>query len=106
MNEDDAHGRIVRTWTNLAQFGPQCGIRLLQASLCWYARGAVEPSSRPSFDPAGAGALLIGTTAAGVGAGALVGWAAGSVGLGLLGGAFVGIPLGVVVVYRRYRDAV
>jgi F0F1-type ATP synthase assembly protein I len=65
----------------------------------------VEPSSRPSFDPAGAGALLIGTTAAGVGAGALVGWAAGSVGLGLLGGAFIGMPAGVVVVYRRYRDA-
>jgi hypothetical protein len=66
---------------------------------------AVEPSSRPQFDPAGAGALLIGTTAAGVGAGALVGWAAGSVGLGLLGGAFVGMPAGVVAVYFRYRDA-
>ena len=66
---------------------------------------AVEPPSRPHFDPAGAGALLIGTTAAGVGAGALVGWAAGSVGLGILGGAFIGMPAGVVVVYRRYRDA-
>jgi F0F1-type ATP synthase assembly protein I len=42
---------------------------------------------------------------AGVGIGALVGWAAGSVGLGILGGAFVGIPAGVFAVYRRSRDA-
>jgi hypothetical protein len=37
------------------------------------------------------------------GGGALVGWAAGSVGLGALGGVVVGIPAGVVTVYRRYR---
>jgi hypothetical protein len=48
--------------------------------------------------------LLGGVTAAGVGVGALVGWAAGSVGLGILGGAFVGVPAGVVAVYRRYKD--
>ena len=66
----------------------------------------VEPSSRPQFDPAGAGAVLVGTTAAGVGAGALVGWAAGSVGLGILGGAFVGVPAGVAAVYFRYKDAI
>jgi len=63
----------------------------------------MEPAQRPSFQPAGAGALLAGTTVAGVGAGALVGWAAGSPGLGALGGAIVGIPAGVFVVYRRYR---
>ena len=40
-----------------------------------------------------------------IGLGALIGWAAGSIGLGILGGAFVGIPLGVFAVYHRYRDA-
>jgi F0F1-type ATP synthase assembly protein I len=63
----------------------------------------MEPASRSSFQPAGAGALLVGTTATGVGLGALVGWAAGSPGLGALGGAVVGIPAGVFAVYRRYR---
>lgn len=63
----------------------------------------MEPSGRPTFQPAGAGALLAGTTAAGVGVGALVGWAAGSLGLGALGGAVVGVPAGVYAVYRRYR---
>jgi hypothetical protein len=66
---------------------------------------AMEPSPRANFEPAGAGALLGGVTAASVGIGALVGWAAGSVGLGILGGAFVGVPAGVFTVYRRYRDA-
>jgi hypothetical protein len=65
---------------------------------------AMQPSPRSSFEPAGAGALLGGVTAASVGAGALIGWAAGSVGLGILGGAFVGVPAGVFAVYRRYRN--
>ncbi|TMK79939.1 MAG: hypothetical protein E6G45_01940 [Actinobacteria bacterium] len=63
----------------------------------------MEPARPSSFEPAGAGALLIGTTAAGVGLGALAGWAVGSASLGALGGAFVGIPAGVFAVYRRYR---
>lgn len=63
----------------------------------------MEPASRSSFQPAGAGALLIGTTASGIGIGALIGWAAGSAGLGTLGGAIVGVPAGVFAVYRRYR---
>jgi F0F1-type ATP synthase assembly protein I len=63
----------------------------------------MEPSSSSQFQPAGAGALLLGTTAAGVGVGALVGWAAGSPGIGALCGAIAGIPAGVFVVYRRYR---
>ena len=62
-------------------------------------------SPHASFEPAGAGALLGGVTAASVGVGALVGWAAGSVGLGVLGGAVVGIPAGIFAVYHRYRDA-
>jgi F0F1-type ATP synthase assembly protein I len=63
----------------------------------------MEPSSSRQFEPAGAGALLAGTTVAGVGVGALVGWAVGSPALGAIGGAIVGIPAGVLVVYRRYR---
>jgi F0F1-type ATP synthase assembly protein I len=63
----------------------------------------MEPSSRPSLDPAGAGAVLIGTTAGGVGLGALVGWAAGSWAIGALVGALVGIPAAIFAVYRRYR---
>jgi F0F1-type ATP synthase assembly protein I len=65
----------------------------------------MEPAPRRTFQPAGAGALLAGTTAAGVGVGALIGWGVGSAALGALGGAVVGIPAGVFAVYRRYRDA-
>jgi len=65
----------------------------------------MDPASRSSFEPAGAGAVLAGTTAAGIGIGALIGWAAGSVGLGILGGAVLGVPAGIFAVYRRYRGA-
>src|SRR5436189_248092 len=40
---------------------------------------AMESGSRPTFQPAGAGMLLAATTAASVGLGALIGWAAGAV---------------------------
>lgn len=63
----------------------------------------MQPSPRQSFQPAGAGALLVSATVLGIGAGALVGWAAGSVGYGVLGGAILGVPGGVFAVYRRYR---
>ena len=63
----------------------------------------MEPRPRESLDPAGAGALLIGTTVGGVAVGALIGWAAGSWPVGALVGALVGIPLAVFAVYRRYR---
>jgi hypothetical protein len=63
----------------------------------------MEPQARRTFNPAGAGGLLIGTTAATMGLGALVGWAAGSAALGLLGGAVAGIPAGVFAVYKRYE---
>jgi len=62
----------------------------------------MEPA-RQTFEPAGAGALLIAGTAVGIGAGALIGWAAGSVPYGLVGGAAAGLPIGVASVYRRYR---
>jgi F0F1-type ATP synthase assembly protein I len=64
----------------------------------------MEPEPRQSLDPAGAGAVLIGTTAGGVGLGALVGWAVGSWPVGALVGAVLGIPAGIFAVYRRYRD--
>jgi F0F1-type ATP synthase assembly protein I len=63
----------------------------------------MEPSARRSFQPAGAGGVLVGTIMACAAIGALVGWAAGSAGVGALVGAAVGIPLGVFAVYRRYR---
>ena len=63
----------------------------------------MESGGRQTFEAAGAGAILVSTTALAVGAGALVGWAAGSVGYGVLVGAIVGVPAGVFTVYRRYR---
>lgn len=64
----------------------------------------MEPSTRPTLNPAGAGGLLIGTTACGIGLGALFGWAAGSVSYGLLAGAIAGVPAGVLAVYKRYES--
>jgi F0F1-type ATP synthase assembly protein I len=65
----------------------------------------MEPSSRSSFDPAGAGAIIVSGTGAGVGIGILVGWAAGSITWGGIIGAILGLPAGVYAVYRRYRGA-
>ncbi len=65
----------------------------------------MEPQDRESFNAAGAGGLLLATTAACAGVGALAGWAAGSVALGLLGGIVVGIPVAIFAVYRRYRGS-
>jgi hypothetical protein len=63
----------------------------------------MDPPPRSSFQPAGAGAILVSGTALGAGAGALVGWAAGSIALGAAVGVAVGIPVGVFGVYHRYR---
>jgi hypothetical protein len=65
----------------------------------------MEPAPRSTFQPAGAGGLLIGVTATAIVLGALIGWALGSLGLGALAGSVVGIPAGIFVVYRRYRGA-
>ena len=65
---------------------------------------SMEPP-RPTFNPAGAGGLLAGTTAACIGVGALVGWAAGAMGYGILAGAILGVPAGVGAVYVHYKDA-
>jgi len=63
----------------------------------------VQASPRDSFQPVAAGGLLICAVGVCAGAGALAGWAAGSTGLGALGGVVVGIPVGVATVYRRFR---
>ncbi len=65
----------------------------------------MEPGTRATFNPAGAGGLLLATTGACAGVGALVGWAAGSAALGALVGVVVGIPASIFVVYRRYRGS-
>lgn len=62
-------------------------------------------AERASLDPLGAGALLTGVLFACVGIGALVGYAAGSLGIGVAIGAVIGIPASIVAVYRRYRGA-
>ncbi|MHB8060875.1 MAG: hypothetical protein ACYDHO_08600 [Gaiellaceae bacterium] len=63
----------------------------------------MEPSPRPSFQPAGAGGLLVATIVVVAGFGALFGWALGSAAIGAAAGAAAGIPAGIFVVYRRYR---
>ena len=63
----------------------------------------VAPS--PSFQPAQAGALLAVVTLVAIGAGALLGWAAGSLAYGVIVGVVLGIPAGIVAVYKRYRGA-
>jgi len=63
----------------------------------------VEPQ-RPTFSLAGAGSVLIGTTAACVVVGTLVGWALGSLGYGLAIGAVIGIPAGVAATVTKYRN--
>ena len=63
----------------------------------------MEPQ-RPTFSLAGAGSVLIGTTAACVVVGTLVGWALGSLGYGLAIGAVIGIPAGVAATVTKYRN--
>jgi hypothetical protein len=61
-------------------------------------------AQRPDpFPPIEAGALLIGTTVAVIALCLLVGWLAGAPTAGLVVGAVLGIPVGIFVVYRRYR---
>ena len=63
----------------------------------------VEPP-RPTFSLAGAGSVLIGTTAAFIVVGALIGLAVGKFGLGLAIGAIVGVPGGVASTVIKYRN--
>ena len=62
-------------------------------------------ADRTSFDPLGAGALLLAVLVSCVGLGALIGWAVGSVGIGMAIGSVIGIPAAIFTVYRTYRSA-
>ena len=62
-------------------------------------------AGRTSIDPLGAGALLAGVLFGCVAVGALVGLAAGSVGIGVAIGAVIGIPAAILSVYTRYKDS-
>ena len=59
-------------------------------------------SSPSSFDPAGAGGVLLAAVIVCIGLGLLVGWAVGAAGIGALVGAVVGILAGIGAVYQRY----
>jgi len=63
----------------------------------------VQPE-RSTFSLAGAGSVLIGSTAACIAVGTLIGWASGNVGYGLAFGAVVGVPVGVAVTVVKYRN--
>ena len=65
----------------------------------------MQPESRRSLQPAEAGGVLAGVLFASVLAGFLIGWLAGSGGIGLLIGAVIGIPLAIFTVYWRYKDS-
>ncbi len=66
----------------------------------------MEPRQSSNLSLAGAGSVLIGTTAAVIGVGILIGWALGSTAWGFLVGAILGIPVGVFMTYKRYGHAV
>jgi F0F1-type ATP synthase assembly protein I len=65
----------------------------------------MEPQQTRNLSLAGAGSVLIGTTAAVIVLGILIGWLAGSVAWGFLIGAILGIPVGVFMTYKRYGHA-
>jgi hypothetical protein len=65
----------------------------------------MQAASPSSFDPAGAGGVLLGALLACIGIGVLIGWLAGSIGIGVLIGAVAGILVGIFAVYRRYGRA-
>ena len=66
----------------------------------------MQAASPSSFDPAGAGGVLLGALVVCIGVGVLLGWLAGSIGIGVLIGAVAGIALGIVAVYLRYGRTV
>ncbi len=62
-------------------------------------------ASRSNFSLAGAGSVLIGTTAAVIAVAAAIGWLLGNGAYGFLAGAILGIPIGVFMTYKRYGHA-
>jgi hypothetical protein len=81
--------------------GQGSGLPVLQALVC---SRRMEPTTRRSFEPAGAGGVLIGILLAAIAFGAFIGWLAGAPEVGALVGAVLGIPVAVYSVYRRYRQ--
>jgi F0F1-type ATP synthase assembly protein I len=65
----------------------------------------MEPQPTPRLSLAGAGSVLIGTTAAVIVVGILIGWLAGSTAWGFLIGTILGLPAGVYMTYKRYGHA-
>ena len=66
----------------------------------------MEPASpRPNLSLAGAGSVLIGTTAAVILIASAIGWLLGNGAYGFLVGAILGIPAGVFMTYKRYGHA-
>lgn len=66
----------------------------------------MEPQQTPNLSLAAAGSVLIGTTAAVIALGILIGWLFGSAAWGFLIGAILGIPVGVFMTYKRYGHAI
>jgi F0F1-type ATP synthase assembly protein I len=66
----------------------------------------MEPKPTPNLSLAAAGSVLIGSTAAVIVLGILIGWAFGSVAWGFLVGAILGLPFGVFMTYKRYGHAI
>ena len=64
------------------------------------------PDQDARLDPLSAGAFLVTVLALAIGAGALIGLAAGSVGIGVAVGAIVGVPASIGAVVARYRKRV
>jgi len=65
----------------------------------------MEPAEpRSNFSLAGAGSVLIGTTAAVIAVAAAIGWAAGATDWGFLVGAILGIPAGIALTIVRYGN--
>ena len=62
----------------------------------------MQGTTSTQFSAAGAGGVLLAVLVACIGVGTLIGWAAGSGGIGALLGAVVGILGGIFAVYRRY----
>ena len=64
-----------------------------------------QHASRKSPSGVSAGMLLVSAIVLSIGVGAVLGRAAGSVGIGIVIGAVVGIPLGTAVVLVVYRGS-
>ena len=65
----------------------------------------MEPQPTPKLNLAGAGSVLIGTTAAVIVLGILIGWLFGSSPGASSIGAILGMPFGVFMTYKRYGHA-